>query len=102
MARLITIYWRGIPARVIAKTSENKVKINLSARFQEAISRAALRTGKGQSHAYIADWTRKQESCSDNIYKEAHSLVDYLERHYTDDILLSLVRGHGAPLQSIK
>jgi len=56
MASLIVISWRDIPAQVIAKRGRETVKVQLSARFEEAVDRAAMRAGKGSSDAYLADW----------------------------------------------
>ena len=58
MASLIIISWRDIPAQVIVKRGRETAKVQLSARFQEAVDRAAMRAGKGSSDAYLADWRR--------------------------------------------
>ena len=46
MAQLIKMYWRDIPAQVIAKRGRKTAKVMLASRFQEAIDRAAMRAGK--------------------------------------------------------
>ncbi len=58
MASLIIISWRDVPAQVIVKRGRETAKVQLSARFQEAVDRAAMRAGKGSSDAYLADWKR--------------------------------------------
>ena len=45
MAKLITVYWRDIPAQVIAKRGRETAKVQLSERFQKAIHRPAMRAG---------------------------------------------------------
>ena len=95
MANLITVYWRGIPARVIAKQGRSSAKVQLSLRFQRAIDRAAMRAGKGRSDAYLSDWNREQTFCGDDLDAEARTEADRLERQYTDDDLLKLIRSHG-------
>ena len=70
MAKLITFYWRGIPAQVIAKRGRESAKVQLSLRFQEAIDRAAMRAGKGSSEAYLNEWHRKTISCGDDLRKK--------------------------------
>ena len=67
MASLIVITWRDIPAQVIAKRGRETVKVQLSARFQEAVDRAAMRAGKGSSDAYLADWRRTPRECGDDL-----------------------------------
>ena len=101
MAKLITLYWRGIPARVIAKKGRRSTKVQLSPRFLRAINRAAMRAGKGHSDVYLSDWRREMATCGDDLYAEAQAGVDRLEEQYTNDDLLALIRAHGKPLQSV-
>ena len=53
------IYWRDIPSQVILQRGRTREKAMLSARFQEAIDRAAMRAGKGSSDAYLNEWDRR-------------------------------------------
>ena len=100
MAKLITLYWRGIPARVIAKKGRRSTKIQLSPRFQRAINRAAMRAGKGRSDVYLSDWRREMTTCGDDLNAEAQAGADHLEEQYTNGDLLALIRAHGKSLQS--
>ena len=97
MAKLITVYWRGIPAQVIAKRGRNSAKVQLSLRFQDAIDRAAMRAGKGSSDAYLSEWRRESTSCSNDLEVEARAAADQLEEQYSDEALLTLIRAHGKP-----
>jgi len=54
----IDILWRDIPSQVLIKRGRDRGKYMLSARFQEAIDRAAMRAGKGGSDAYLDEWRR--------------------------------------------
>ena len=101
MAKLITFYWRGIPARVIAKKGRRSTKVQLSPRFQRAIDRAAMRAGKGRSDVYLSDWRREISTCGDDLDVEAQTWAHRLEEQFTNDDLLALIRAHGKPLQSI-
>ena len=101
MAKLITLYWRGIPARVIAKKGRRNAKVQLSPRFQRAINRAAMRAGKGRSDVYLSDWRREITTCGDDLDVEAQTWAHRLEEQFTNDDLLALIRAHGKPLQSI-
>ena len=101
MAKLITVYWRGIPARVIAKKGRQSTKVQLSPRFQRAIDRAAMRAGKGRSDVYLSDWRREMTTCGDDLNAEAQAGADRLEEQYSNDDLLALIRTHGKPLQSV-
>ena len=94
-AKLITVYWRDIPAQVIAKKGRESAKAMLSARFQEAIDRAAMRAGRGGSDAYLADWRREAAECGDDIQSEADAAAARLEDAYNDEDLQALVRAKG-------
>jgi hypothetical protein len=96
MATLILISWRDIPAQVIAKRGRETAKVQLSARFQEAVDRAAMRAGKGSSDAYLADWKRSEpQPCDDDIEKVVAGKAAEIEARYTDEDLEILIRAKG-------
>lgn len=96
MASLIIISWRDIPSQVIVKRGRETGKVVLSARFQEAIDRAAMRAGKGSSEAYMADWRRSApQTCGDDLQAEASAAAAALEARYSDDDLERLIRAKG-------
>lgn len=95
MAELITVYWRDIPAQVIAKKGRSSVKRMLSQRFQEAVDRAAMRAGKGGSDAYLAEWRRDRHPVVGDLTAAADAEIERLENLYTDDRLLQLIRAKG-------
>jgi len=98
MARKIFIYWRDIPSQVIVQRGRQREKSMLSARFQEAIDRAAMRAGKGSSDAYIAEWRREtvREDSADDLVSIAAREVTRFESEFNDERLLELVRNHGS------
>lgn len=96
----ITIYWRDIPSQVLIQRGRIRKKKMLTHRFQEAIDRAAMRAGKGSSNAYIAEWKRESEKYdSDMTSKDIDEILTQeiasIEKRYTDNDLLKLVRNHG-------
>jgi len=98
--KLITIYWRDIPSRVIARAGRRNFKFPLPRRFQVAIERAAMRAGKGRSACYLEAWRRHSEPCSGGEARartEALALVVRLEESFGDERLEALVKsgGHG-------
>jgi hypothetical protein len=95
MASLIVISWRDIPAQVIAKRGRETVKVQLSARFQEAVDRAAMRAGKGTSDAYLADWRRTPRACGEDLGAEAAAEAARLEARYSDADLERVIRTKG-------
>ena len=92
------IYWRDIPSQVIVQRGRTREKVLLSARFQEAIDRAAMRAGKGSSDAYLSEWDRKASSIEsdDDLADIAAAEVKRLESEFSDELLLQLIRNHGS------
>ena len=97
MAALIIISWRDVPAQVIVKRGREVAKVQLSARFQEAVDRAAMRAGRGSSEAYLEDWRRSTpRPCGgDDLQAEAAAAAAHIEARYTDDDLERLIRAKG-------
>jgi hypothetical protein len=96
MPSLSIISWRDIPAQVIVKRGRETAKVQLSARFQEAVDRAAMRAGKGTSDAYLADWKRSEaRPCGEDIQAEAAAEAARLEARFSDADLEVLVRAKG-------
>ena len=95
MANLITVYWRDIPAQVIAKERRNSAKVELSQRFAEAIDHAAMRAGKGSTDAYLEEWRRVSAPCGDDLQSVADKAAAELESAYDKDRLLALIKNEG-------
>jgi len=92
------IYWRDIPSQVIVQRGRKREKALLSARFQEAIDRAAMRAGKGSSDAYMSEWCRKPSSIEsdDELSDIAAEEIKRLETEFSDELLLQMIRNHGS------
>lgn len=58
MPAVTIVYWRDIPAQLIAGRGRTAEKLELSPRFLQAIDRAAMRGGARDSEAYLAAWRR--------------------------------------------
>lgn len=95
MAELIKIYWRDIPSQVTAKKGRKTAKVALTDRFQQGIDRAAMRAGKGTSDAYMEDWKRIREPCSDDLQAEASKAAAELEAAFSDEHLEAVVKAKG-------
>ena len=91
------IYWRDIPSQVIVQRGRKREKAMLSARFQEAIDRAAMRAGKGSSDAYMSEWERKAEQIDTDadLAELAATEAARLEAEFSDELLTQLIRNHG-------
>jgi len=95
MAKLITVYWRDIPAQVTAKAGRKTAKIQLTDRFQEAIDMAAMRAGKGTTDEYLEDWRREQVNCSDDLDAEVKKAAIALEERFDTEALQAIVKNKG-------
>lgn len=58
MANVVIVYWRDIPAQVIVGKGRRGEKRILPERFEQAIDRAAMKVGAGDSDAYLAEWRK--------------------------------------------
>ncbi len=96
MARITIVYWRDIPAQVIAKAGRKTAKRVLAERFEKAIDRAAMRSGARDTDAYLAEWRRGDPApCGDDLEAEAEALAARLEREYDDERLRALIAAGG-------
>jgi hypothetical protein len=60
MPEVTIVYWRDIPAQVIVGKGRRGSKVQLAERFEQAIDRAAMKSGASETDAYLAEW-RKAE-----------------------------------------
>jgi hypothetical protein len=58
MVDVTIVYWRDIPAQVIVGKGRSGAKKQLPERFEQAIDRAAMKVGAGDSDAYLAEWRK--------------------------------------------
>ena len=94
-ARLITIYWRDIPAQVTAQQGRIREKALLDARFQHAIDRAAMVAGMDDSDSYITQWRRVSIPCPADMAAAVAEEIARLDESYPADRLERLVRSGG-------
>ena len=94
-SKLITVYWRDIPAQVIARRGRTTSKIQLTERFQVAIDRAAMRAGKGSSDKYLDDWRRESVACDGDLEAAAQVAAQTLEDSIDDGLLERMVKAGG-------
>jgi len=94
-ASVTVIWWRDIPAQVIAKDRRQSHKIVLHPRFQVAIDRAATKAGLKAFDVYIEQWRKVQRDCGDDLETEARLEAERLESGYTRVHLNALVASGG-------
>ena len=100
MAHLITLFWRDIPAQVIAESGRGRnrqqAKIELPRRFATAIDAAAMRDGADSTDDYLAEWRRSEPvPCGDDLDAEAAKLAADLEADYPAECVSKLVESGG-------
>ena len=93
----IDILWRDIPSQVLIKRGRDHGKYMLSARFQEAIDRAAMRAGKGGSDAYLDEWRRVTTAIEAEgaLADIAAQLGQEIEAQYSDEDITRLAKQNG-------
>lgn len=101
MPTLTILYWRDIPAQVIAREGRATAKRELTPRFAEAIDRAAMLGGARDSDAYLAEWRKGDPSpCGDDLEAEAARLAAEIEGSFDDTRLKALIAAHGHAARS--
>ena len=96
MADLTIVYWRDIPAQVIARTGRRTAKAELPKRFMEAIDAAAMRASATDADAYLAEWRRGEPTpCRDDLDAVVKEALAELEGAYGGDRLKKLVESGG-------
>ena len=92
---LSTIYWRDIPAQVTGRAGSDKAAIELSARFQVAIDRAAAVADKVKYDEYIGEWRSENTPLEGEIQAAVEQRAAALEEEFTRERIAALVANGG-------
>ena len=95
MPKLTTIYWRDIPAQVIAQQGRKRHKQEMPRRFAVAIDRAAMRAGKGSSQAYLDEWRRESRAIEGDSQAALEAEIERLLALFPDEVLQAAVKSGG-------
>ena len=95
MATLTVIWWRDIPAQVLARDGRRASKVVLHPRFQVAIDKAASRAGKRAYNDYIEEWRKVARACGDDLEAEVTAESERLESEYDKHRLAELIQSGG-------
>ena len=90
-AFITVIWWRDIPAQVVAKDKRRSAKVVLHPRFQVAIDKAADNAGLRAYDVYLEEWRKEQRVCGDDLAAEAEAEATRLEADYPQPRLKALV-----------
>ena len=96
MPEVTIVYWRDIPAQVIVGKGRKAAKVQLNERFEQAIDRAAMKTGAAGTDEYLAEWRKAAPydvaGEQDDIAKSEAARI---EAGYDKTRLLALIENDG-------
>ena len=96
MAHVTIVYWRDIPAQVIVGKGRRGTKMPLSERFEQAIDRAAMKSGAAESDAYLEGFHKADPFPVEGIDDEvAAAQVARIEEEYDQTRLKELIANNG-------
>ena len=96
MPDVTIVFWRDIPAQVIVGQGRRGTKVQLSERFEQAIDRAAMKSGARDSDAYLSEWRKAPPYAVEGDPAEvAKAEAERLESEYDTARLKALIYNHG-------
>lgn len=96
MPDVTIVYWRDIPAQVIVGKGRRGAKMPLPERFEQAIDRAAMKTGAAGTDAYLAEWRKAAPYTLDGDQNEiAKSEAERLDTEYDQERIKALIANDG-------
>ncbi|SHE42978.1 Virulence factor [Loktanella atrilutea] len=96
MPDVTIIYWRDMPAQVMVGRGRKATKIQLPERFEQAIDRAAMKSGAAGTEDYLAGMRRGDPyTMEGDDAVVASSEAARLDRDYTADRLRTLIDNDG-------
>jgi hypothetical protein len=97
MPDVTIVYWRDIPAQVIVGRGRTGAKRQLAERFEQAIDRAAMKTGAAGTDDYLAEWRKSEpypvEGVSPSDIAELEAAR--LEAEYDQERIKALIANDG-------
>lgn len=96
MVDVTIVYWRDIPAQVIVGKGRRGTKVPLSERFEQAIDRAAMKSGAAGTDDYLAEWRKAAPVTIEGDAAEvAQAEADRLEAEFDTARLKLLIENNG-------
>src|SRR5262245_25565365 len=93
---ITVIWWRDIPAQVVASSGRRKARAQLTPRFQEAIDMAAQKVGLTGTDEYLQQWRRTSTRVEGgDLTTAADAEAERLEGAYSEDVLTDLIVAGG-------
>ena len=96
MPEVTIVYWRDIPAQIIVGKGRRAAKVQLPERFEQAIDRAAMKSGAASTDAYLADWRRGDaQTVEGDAVEIADDLAAELDAEFDRDRIKQLIENNG-------
>lgn len=96
MSELTIVYWRDIPAQVIVGKGRRAAKVQLPERFEQAIDRAAMKTGAAETDAYLAEWRKTASGkVEGDPMQAAKTAASRLDTEYDQERIKTLIANDG-------
>ncbi|WHZ37469.1 virulence factor [Sagittula sp. MA-2] len=93
---LTIVYWRDIPAQVIVGKGRRGAKAQLPERFEQAIDRAAMKSGAAETDAYLAEWRKVPSGeVAGDPQEAAAEAAARLDAEYDSERLKTLIANGG-------
>ena len=96
MPDVTIVYWRDMPAQVIVGRGRRGTKLPLPERFEQAIDRAAMKSGAAESDDYMAGFRNADTYPADGTDAEAaEAAVALIVAEYGPDRIKALIANDG-------
>ena len=96
MPEVTIVYWRDIPAQVIVGRGRKGAKRQLAERFEQAIDRAAMKSGLAGTDDYLSEWRKVQTaSIEGDAVAIAEAEAERLEAEYDHELVKTLIANNG-------
>ena len=96
MADVTIVYWRDMPAQVIVGRGRRGVKLPLPERFEQAIDRAAMKSGAAESDDYMSGFRKADPIPVDGSDQEAaEATVAKIDADYDLKRIKTLIANDG-------
>ena len=96
MPEVTIVYWRDIPAQVIVGRGRKGAKRQLAERFEQAIDRAAMKSGLAGTDDYLSEWRKVQTATIEgDAVAIAEAEAERLEAEYDHELVKTLIENNG-------
>ena len=96
MADVTIVYWRDMPAQVIVGRGRRGVKLTLPERFEQAIDRAAMKSGAAESDDYMNGFRKADPIPVDGSDQDAaEATVAKIDADYDVERIKTLIANDG-------